>query len=407
MIRFTTILISILVAYFMYGFYLAQHGSYIIPRELKKENPLGFYDYRGISNVQTSLSRGSSDPVDVIADARKAGLDFLILTDHNSPDKDELLNAYDGNMLVLNESEYSYLDTRLLHIAGPKDSAPKENSITDSADTRMYFTDILSKNESTDRDNLVVMAHPFNNGPTWTDPFPMGIDGLEILNPKSISQKAWQNNKINVLWSFFLYPFNPNLAFLRLFQEPQDEIALWEKLLQKKQMYGFSGADASARAIPFASYLMKFPSYEKSFEIASNHVLIEAELNGNYQSDRQKILRALKKGQFYIALDLLGDPKGFISYVNDKEKIHSIGSSFNFLKGQHLIVKLPTEPTDFYEIVVFKNGEREATSNSPELNYEIKTPGVYRVTVRVSAYLPLPDAKKWITWIYTNPFFVN
>lgn len=391
----------------MYGFYLAQHGSYVIPRELKRENPTGFYDYRGISNVQTNLSRGSSDPIEVVADAKKAGLDFLILTDTNSPEKDDALNTYDGNLLVMNESEYSYMDMRLLHFSGNNDSAPKEYSGGDASDTRMYFTDLLSKNESSDRDNVVVMAHPFNNGPTWTDPFPTGLDGLEILNPKSLSQRAWQNSKGSVVWSLLLYPFSPNLAFLRLFQEPQDEISLWDKLLLKKKVVGYSGADATARAIPFASYLMKFPSYEKSFEIASNHILIEAELNGNYQSDRQKILKALKQGQFYFSLDLLGDPKGFNAFVQERDKIYPMGSSIKLSKSLHLISKLPIEPTDFYEIVVFKNGEREATSNQSEINYEIKSPGVYRVAVRVSAFLPLPDAKKWITWIYTNPFYIN
>ena len=402
MIKTTTAIIFILVLYFMYGLYLAQHGAYVIPGGLKRENPTGFYDYRGVSNVQTNLSRGSSTPAEVILEAKKAGLDFLILTDAAPSDKEDALNSYNGNMLVMNETEYSYLDMRFLHFSGAKDSAPNELN-----EARLYLTDILSKNENKDRDNLVVMALPFNNGPTWTDPFPAGIDGIEILNPKGISQNAWANSKLNVAWSLILYPFSPSLAFLRLFQEPQEEISLWDKLLQKNKIIGLAGADASARAIPFASYLMKFPSYEKSFEIASNHVLIEAELNGNYLSDRQKILKALKHGQFYFSIDLLGDPKGFAAYIQDNEKIYSMGSTIKFRKGLRLYAKLPIEPTDFYEIVIFKNGERVYTSNNPELSYEVPSSGVYRVTVRVSAYLPLPDAKKWITWIYTNPFFVN
>jgi hypothetical protein len=42
-----------------------------------------------------------------------------------------------------------------------------------------------------------------------------------------------------------------------------------------------------------------------------------------------------------------------------------------------------------------------------EIDYAITTPGVYRLEVRVIPLLPLPDAKKWIGWIYTNPFFVK
>jgi len=253
-----------------------------------------------------------------------------------------------------------------------------------------------------------VLAHPFNNGPTWTGDFPVGLDGIEIINPKSISSRAWANSKLNVFWSLVCYPFSPNLAFLRLFQEPTDEVALWDKVLsEKRKIFGYSGADASARAIPFASYLIKFPSYEKSFEITTNHILIEAELNGNFETDRLKIMKAFKQGQFYMSLDLLGDPKGFNAYIEDHDKIHPIGSSMKFNKHLRLISKLPFAPKDFYEIVVFKNGERDLTANQPEINYEVKGPGIYRIAVRVSTFLPLPDGKKWATWIYTNPFFVE
>ncbi|NUN04524.1 MAG: hypothetical protein HUU57_02070 [Bdellovibrio sp.] len=48
-----------------------------------------------------------------------------------------------------------------------------------------------------------------------------------------------------------------------------------------------------------------------------------------------------------------------------------------------------------------------ARINDPETSFPITQPGTYRVQVRVSPLMPLPDAKKWITWIYTNPFFVT
>jgi hypothetical protein len=401
--RILVVLSFLMFFYFVYGFYIAQMGPTLIAQDLKRESPRGFHDYRGVTNVRTDLSSGSSEPAEVISEAKKAGLDFLILTDENQTEKARNAEGYHGNLLVMVESEYSYLDMRLLHYSGLKDSAPR-----DPNDTRLYFTDLLSQNSSAGRDNIVVMAHPFVNGsPTWTGDFPLGLDGVEILNPKSVSQSAWVNSKINVLWSLVCYPFNPNLAFLRLFQEPTDETALWDKILQQKKIYGYAGADASARAIPFASYLMKFPSYQKSFEIATNHVLMETELNADFHSDRQKIVRALKQGQFYFSLDLLGDPKGFNAFVQDHEKVHMMGSTIKFNKHLRLVTKLPVVPKDFYEVIVYRNGERDLTANQPEINYEIKSPGVYRVAVRVSAFLPPPDGKKWMTWIYTNPFFIN
>ena len=301
----------------------------------------------------------------------------------------------------MNESEYSLLDTRVMHVSGEHDRAPSTLN-----DARLYITDVLSRSSSEQRDNLLIMARPYQNGPTWTGPFPAGLDGMEILNPKAISQRAWEISKLNVIWSFLCYPFNLNLSFLRLFQEPNEETAQWDKANVHQKLYGYAGADASARAIPFASYLIRFPSYEKSFEIASNHILTENELIGDYQTDRQTVVSALKKGQFYFSLDMLGDPRGFNAYVQDHDKIIRMGSAVKFNKSLRLISKLPIIPEDFYEIIVYKNGDRDLTANSPEINYEITSPGVYRVVVRVATFLGFPDGRRWVTWIYSNPFFV-
>ena len=399
----TVLAFTILIfLYFTYGLYIGQKDFIVGPKDLKRENPAGLYDYRGIANVQTDLSFGSSEPTEVIADARKAGLDFIILTDVNPKDKVTGLDGYHGNILAMNEAEYSLLDMRVLHFSGEKDRAP-----SDLNDARLYVTDLLSRPNSEERDNLAILARPFQNGPTWTGEFPVGLDGLEVFNPKSISQRAWEQSKLNVLWSLMCYPFNLNLSFLRLFQEPTEETALWDRITQKRKLFGYAGADASARAIPFASYLVKFPSYEKSFEIASNHILTETELIGDFQTDRRTILQALKKGQFYFSLDMLGDPRGFNTYIQEKEKNHRMGASVKFSKNLRLIAKLPIVPEDFYEIIVFKNGQRDLTANQPEINYEITSPGVYRVVVRVATFLGFPDGKRWVTWIYGNPFFVR
>lgn len=136
-------------------------------------------------------------------------------------------------------------------------------------------------------------------------------------------------------------------------------------------------------------------------------MILNSELTGSYAKDRSKILRALKRGQFYISVDILGNPKGFNVTIVDGDKTLLMGSRLPLKSGLKLKAHLGTEPSAFYEIVLLKDGIRESTSNQPELEYEIKEHGTYRVIVRVSPLLPLPDAKKWITWIYSNPFFVT
>jgi hypothetical protein len=402
MIRILIALTLVLLSYFIYGFYLSQSNLTVIPGDLKRESPSGYYDYGGVTNVRTNLSNGSSSPLQVIAEAKLAGLDYIFLTDLNPFQNLESMNGYNSNVLVSNEGEYSFLDARLLYYDINIGHRP-----TDRGETQVYFTDLLSKKYNENKETLIVLAHPFRQGPTWSGPYPSGLDGVEILNPKSISADAWGRSKLNVIWSFIIYPFNPRYAFLRLFREPSEEIALWDKLSQERPTLAFGGVDASARAVPWANALLKFPSYQTSFEITHNHVLLNSELTGNYQKDRQKIFTALRRGHFYLSLDLLGDPKGFIATIEDHDRSFLMGDRLKYSRGLKLKAQLPIEPTAFYEIILYKNGEREATSNTVELEHILIGPGVYRVSVRVSPLLPFPEGKKWITWIYTNNFYVD
>jgi len=402
MIRFFAILTAVLFGYFCYGVYVAQVDINIIPQEMARAHPTGYYDYRGAMNIQTDLSLGLASPTEAIDEGRLAGLDFLILTDINQFETAELYNGYYGNLLVMSEAEYSYLDSRVLYLG-----EQPGKSFLSSAEAQLALTDLLSQSSMDSRDGLAILAHPFHKGrPTWTGAYPSGLHGLEILNPKAISANVWRSSKLDIFWSLVIYPFNSRYAFLRLFHEPTEETALWDNLNQEQIVYGFAGSDANARALPLANYLVRFPTYQKSLELTSNHIILNSELTGNFQKDRQKVFHAFRNGNFYISMDVLADPKGFNALLIDRDKSHLMGSRVPFRKGLRIEAQLGNEPDDFYEMVLWKNGQRELTINGPEMKYEVLEPGVYRVQVRVSPMLPVPDGKRWITWIYSNPFFV-
>jgi hypothetical protein len=392
----------LLISYFIYGFYISRYDLSVVPKQLRKENPVGFYDYRGVINVHTDLSIGSSQPREVIMAAQTAKLDFLILTDLNVFQDTTNLEGYHGNTLVFVGNKISYLDSRLIYY-----SLKKESLGSNLGEAQVKMADLLSQKPGDHKDSLVILAHPYKAGFTWTGEIPPGLDGFEILNIKSLSNRAWEISKISTLWSLMMYPFNNRLALLRLFSEPTEELSLLDKLSQERGIVGFAGAEASARAVPLANYLIKFPSYQRSFELFTNHILLKSELTGNTGSDEEKIFSALKAGQFYLSFDEIGDPKGFNAFIDEKGHTFAIGSKLKFNKNLVLKVRIPVEPLEFFEVVLYRNGLRYDTFNSSEADINLKEPGTYRIQVRVSPYLPLPDAKKWITWIYTNTFTVT
>lgn len=402
MTKFLISLSFLLITYFMYGFYINQYEVSVVPTQISRQHSSKFNDYKGVLNVHTDLSIGSSAPSFVVKSGKLANLDFLIFTDVNLFEKATATESNNGNLLVLSAGKYSYLDSRIIYYS------IKQDSIGDNlGEAQMKLSDLLSQKTGSSKDTLTILAHPYKAGYSWAGEIPSGLDGFELINLKSLINRAWEESKISTIWSLLIYPFNPNLSFLRLYTEPVEEIALLDKISRERKISVFAGTEASARVIPLANYLIRFPSYKRSFEFMSNHIVLRSELTGNFSSDRSKVFNALKNGNSYLALDLLGEPRGFSAIIEDGEKSFLIGSDVPFSKNQFINISLPSKPKVFFEILIVKDGTVVARFNEPEAKFPIAEPGIYRVQVRVSPMLPLPDAKKWITWIYTNPFFVT
>ena len=94
-------------------------------------------------------------------------------------------------------------------------------------------------------------------------------------------------------------------------------------------------------------------------------------------------------------------------YDEATQKKFSIGSTVENAKNVKLYFKLPSEPTSYYEVVLIKNGARADTLNTFEGLFALSGPGTYRLQVRISPRLPLPDAIMWLCWIYTINFYVH
>ena len=387
---------------FAYGLILSQTSINVIPEELEPKNSNGFYDYRGVTNVHTNRGIGSGSPSDVIKAAQEADLDFLFVTDLNSFKATPLQEGYHRKLLVMSAPEYSYLESRFFLY-----DVAKRHSIGSIGEAGTLFADLLSQSGADADQDLILLAHPTKPGFAWTPPYPSGLDGIEVVNLKSIWRQAWENSKPSFLWSTIVYPFNSQLAMLRLYQEPQAEIDLWDQLSRTQHTIGMGGSEATQRSTVFGLGSIPFPSYQTSFSVMSNHVLLRSELTGEAERDRRKIIQALADGQFYISMDAFGNPKGFATYLQDGDKIHSMGSRVKFKPGMKLVVHLPNRPRTDFEAAFMKDGQHIMSANGVDSEMEIHAPGVYRIVVRVVLAFTLPDGRRWATWIYSNPFYIE
>jgi hypothetical protein len=389
-------------AFLLYGIFLSLYQFKIIVSDIDAKNPPGYYDYRGVTNVHTNASTGSGSYSEVLQYAKNSKLDWIIITEVNLPARPDFIEGYFQDMLVVTGGEYSYFDSRLLYYGSRSIDEPPSGQ----SQMQIFFADLLSQS-SRQQNDFVVLAHPYYSRYGWKSDYPVGLNGLEVINLKSVLDKTWKEAKARTLLSLALYSFNPSMAFLSIYSNPEDELTLWDQLNKKQKIVGFAGNDTTAKVPISDEKYLKFPSYETSFGLLSNHVLLDTELTGDYKKDKQKIFKALRTGQFYMSLDFLGSPKGFYAEIQDGEKNYPLGSEVILRKDLKLVIEVPQGMKAPFQVNVKKDGETYSSSTSIKTTLNISAPGAYRVEVRVNPKLPIPRGNRWVPWIYTNNIIVK
>lgn len=382
--------------------FLAYGVTFPLISPAKKYLSNRFYDYSGITHVHSKLSTGSGTIAEIALSAKKARCQFVILTDLNAMTKLAEAEGYMNDILMISGGEHTYLGGHLLvyNLANPE-------ILKSIGQNQILFNDWLHQAKKEKKGGFLVAAHPFLPHKNMDALNLPGLQGMEVLNLDSIWNDQWARSKTSILWSFLLLPINADLAYLRLFHEPDREIQAWDEIAQSKKMVGFAGSDSTANAIPFPEKSFKFPSYIRSFRLMKNHVLLKSELTGQFKEDKRKILEALAQGSFYFSLDLIGDPAGFYFLATQNHQEYLPGAQLKRNQPIILTIDLGREIDLPYEINLLRNGKKIAGSNRSFLKFEVKQSGTYRAVVRVIPTLPLPDGKTWFPWIYTNAIRVE
>ena len=384
--RFFISISALFFFFFTFGFYLSQYKFDLFGREIKGTTI--FYNYKLHQNIYSNISIGSGTYSSISEESKRSQSKFILFTDLNPTvnlDHDRyVMNVGQlfGAKIINNENSYTVY------------SALNKTAIN-------YSNSTFLENYPQD---VIVIDH-MN---TQLKPVEFA-DGLDVINLKNLANKVWINKKVSTLWSLLFYPFNPRLALLRLYRDPDEELRIFDQMSQKKKLNLYLSSEATAKAVPITNWLIKFPSYENVFNIASERLLMTSELSSNMENDKRAIFNALKAGSFYVTIDTLGDSAGFEAYVISKrDNVYTfMGEKTSFNSTQRLFFKLPKEPNVYHEVVLYKNGERVDHRNTSSGDFPLSEPGVYRIQVRVSARLPFPDADKWLTWIFTNNFYIN
>ena len=346
------------------------------------------YEYKGTIHLHSRYSDGSGTVPEIIRKAANAGLDFVVLTDHDS--LSALYGRYEGwhdGVLLLVGQEISPRTHHYLAFDLNREIRGKYRT-----DYQNIIDDVTASG------GFGFIAHPYggkqpplfrSRTQAWTDWNVTGYTGIEIWS----YMIDWVDS-LNIL-TFMYYYLYPEKAI----SGPRPEaLRKWDEVSQDRRVVGLGSTDAHAKPLPIFRFI-KFLPYEYLFQTIRTHVLLNEPLSTHsFPAGKQLIYDAIKAGHCFIAYDLLADSMGFTFMAEAKEsnrtRTHLLMGDEAIFEGKtDLLIAVP-QPAN---IRLIRNGHPIHNANGKTLRFPIDQSGVYRVEVY---YKNRP-------WIFSNPIFLR
>jgi hypothetical protein len=343
-----------------------------------------YYEYKGTIHLHSTYSDGSGTVQKIIQTAADVGLDFVMLTDH-----DTLGALYDG---------YEGWHGQVLLLVGQEISPHTHHYLAFDTDKeirgrhRVDYQNMV--NAVTEAGGFGIIAHPTGvkkpplfrqNGHVWKNWGITGYTGIEIWS----YMVDWVNST-NPL-TFMYYYFFPEKAITG---PPPEALRRWDEIAQERHLVGIGSTDAHAKPLPLFRFIKFFP-YDYLFRTIRTHVLLNAPLPTQSLPDSKRLIYdALKAGHCFIGYDLLADSMGFTFMAEIQGRRNLLmGDESTFEPGTDLLISTP-QPG---HIRLIRNGELFHDSHGKMLRLPLEQAGVYRVEVY---YKDQP-------WIFSNPLFLR
>ncbi|MCC7124208.1 MAG: CehA/McbA family metallohydrolase [Acidobacteria bacterium] len=350
---------------------------------------------RGVYHVHSTISDGTGSADQIAAAAARAGLQFVILTDHGDGTRVAAPPRYLSGVLVIEGVE---INTSAGHVVA-LGARPSSYPLAGSAHAVVEDVQRLG--------GMAIAAHPDSprESLAWRD-WSVPLDGLEWLNADS----QWRDELVGSLGRFLLtYALRPVETLASTLDRPVDLLRRWDTMTATRRLTGMAGADAHARlgwrqrSEPYdEGRFLEVPSYEASFRAFGQRVVLDAPLSGDAARDAEAILSRLRWGRTYTVIDGMATPGAFEFTATSSAQWAHMGDYLD-LRGEIALHARVAAPPGF-RIVFLRDGNYWFDSTEPEVHLAVPAePAAYRVEVEI------PDAfgRPPIPWIVSNPIYVG
>jgi hypothetical protein len=355
---------------------------------------------RGAIHVHTVRSDGAGTPERVAGAAQRAGLDFVVLTDHGDATRAPDPPRYVEGVLLIDAVEISTDDGHLIALGIPK--APYRLA----GEARDVIEDVHRLG------GFGIAAHPDSPKPElqWRD-WRAALDGFEWLNADS----EWRDEpRLTLCRALFAYWVRPGETMASLFDRPVRTLERWDSQAVTRPLVAIAGHDVHAR-VPLSGRSdvgegrsLGLPSYESAFRTLSQAVVLEAPLGRTADSvtrDAGAIVDAFRRGATYTVIDGLAGPATLDFHAVADGRTVRMGESVE-TGGPPQYVAIVKPAVRDAVTVLLRDGHEVATARGGGPLLAPRT-GDTRASYRVEVRLPRAPGTPPVPWIVSNPIYVG
>jgi hypothetical protein len=351
----------------------------------------------GVLHVHSARSDGRSTPEEIAEEAARAGLTFVVLTDHGDATRKPDPPYYHAGVLMLDGVEISTTGGHYIAIDMPAAPYPL------GGEARDVVEDVKRLG------GFGIAAHPDSPKPElrwreWSAPF----DGVEILNPDTSwrQQMAGQwRGRLTLAKTLMVYSFRAPESIASLLQ-PSGVVSEWTDLAERRAVVLVAGVDAhgkvSLKGDPEqARASLAFPSYEASFRVLSIRVKPNRPLTGDAALDAALVVKAIRAGHLYTVVDGVAGPPSFELTATNGAGTAGPGDLLP-VNGPLMLRIRTNAPPEFTTTV--RNGARTVSSDHHEREFSVRLPegpGAFWVEVRATPQMAA------VPWLTSNPIYVR
>jgi hypothetical protein len=342
-------------------------------------------DLAGAIHVHSDYSDSQARMDYIIACARNAGLDYVVMADHNDVRAlgDGWQGWHDGVLLIIGcEVTSKKGHAVVLGIDKAYDWRQTHPETYLPQIRRMGGDAFIAHPERTDRGKL------YQRRQVWPDLDTDDYVGIEIWS-YAHDFMDWA-----LPWRIIPALRNPDRAIAG----PHPSVLrAWDGEAQRRHCAGIGALDVHEYRfpIPYVRWSpLKIMPTEYMFRTVRTHALVP-EVTGDAGADVAAVRAALVSGRCYTSYDLLGDARGatFVARISDGRTV-AMGGEID--AGADEIAFAASVPLEA-EIRLIRNGETIARERGTTLGHRDRRPGVYRVEARLRNR----------PWVFTNHVYAR